>query len=88
MKYKAFLFDADGTIINSIADLRDAANYALRTFGLPEHNTGAYQYFVGSGARKLIERSVPAGTPSELIDQVYALYSEYYPCLLYTSRCV
>ena len=76
---KAFLFDADGTIINSSEDLHDAANYVLRTFGFPEHDTDAYRYFVGNGARKLIARAFPAGTPAQILDKAYALYSAYYP---------
>ncbi len=79
MKIKAIIFDLDGTVVNSLEDLKDAANYSLRAFGYPEHDENAYKYFVGNGARKLIERAVPKGTSRDDTDKVFALYSEYYP---------
>ena len=57
--YQTYLFDLDGTIINSLEDLADACNYVLREAGLPEHPVEAYRYFVGNGAYKLAERMLP-----------------------------
>ena len=44
---KAVLCDLDGTLVNSLCDLADAANYALETQGYPTHETNKYKYFVG-----------------------------------------
>lgn len=55
------IFDLDGTLIDSLGDLADACNAVLRARGLPEHEAQAYQYFVGDGVGKLIERMLPEG---------------------------
>ncbi|MGI6279567.1 MAG: HAD family hydrolase [Acutalibacteraceae bacterium] len=56
---KAVLFDLDGTLINSLDDLADSANYVLNRSGYPTHGTEKYKYFVGNGIPKLIERILP-----------------------------
>lgn len=62
---KLVIFDLDGTLLNTIADLGSAVNYALRSHGLAEHPLSAYNYMVGNGVRKLIERAAPDVTPEE-----------------------
>ena len=52
---KAVLFDLDGTLTNTIDDIADSMNYALRLYGLPEHPVDAYKIMVGDGARKLAD---------------------------------
>ena len=59
MKYKAVIFDLDGTLVNSIADLSDSVNIMLKEYGYPEHDEDEYKYFVGNGSRKLVERALP-----------------------------
>ena len=54
-----FIFDLDGTLINSIADLGTATNYALRLNGYPEHELSKYNMLVGNGVSKLIEHVLP-----------------------------
>jgi phosphoglycolate phosphatase len=78
MKYSAAIFDMDGTILNTLDDLADAANYALSANGMPVRTTDEVRCFVGNGVRKLIERAVPAGTDVSGIDKVYADFSSYY----------
>ena len=72
------IFDLDGTILNTLDDLADAANYALRRRGFPPRTTDEVRRFVGNGIRLLIERSVPAGTAPEEIQQVYDAFNTYY----------
>ena len=60
MNFKGILFDLDGTLIDSLADLADAVNATLRTHGLPEHGYDAYRYFIGEGVELLIHRALPA----------------------------
>lgn len=78
MKYKAVIFDMDGTILNTLEDLKNATNYSLRQFGMPERSLEEVRMFVGNGIRKLVERAVPAGTPREKIDQILDVFLEYY----------
>ncbi len=59
MKYKAVLFDLDGTLLNTLDDLADSMNDVLRHFGFPAHPVPAYKYFVGDGLEKLVYRAVP-----------------------------
>lgn len=56
---KLVIFDLDGTLLNTIADLAMATNQALQYFGYPVHETDAYRFFVGNGINKLFERTLP-----------------------------
>lgn len=78
MKYKAILFDMDGTVLNTLDDLADATNVALQKNGCPLRTTDEVRQFVGNGIRKLIERAVPAGTADEKMEQVYTDFTAYY----------
>lgn len=53
------IFDLDGTLLNSLEDLKDSTNFALREFGYPERSLEEIRKFVGNGVKKLIERAVP-----------------------------
>lgn len=59
MKFKAVIFDLDGTLLNTLHDIAGAVNYALRNLDLPEHSLEEYKYFIGEGVEKLCERSLP-----------------------------
>lgn len=56
---KLAIFDLDGTLLNTIADLAAATNHALSHFNYPTHETEEYKYFVGNGINKLFERALP-----------------------------
>ena len=62
---KLVIFDLDGTVCNTIDDLADATNYAMRTLGHPTYDVQAYKYFVGNGIPKLIYRALPEECRSE-----------------------
>ena len=64
MHLRAALFDLDGTLLDSLADIATAMNHALALQGLPGHPLPAYQRFVGEGVRVLVQRAVPAGRES------------------------
>lgn len=73
------IFDLDGTLINSITDLADATNYALRECGFPEHPVEKYNYFVGDGLNNLILRAIPECHHNDkTITKIKCLFSEYY----------
>ncbi|MBP8645986.1 MAG: HAD family hydrolase [Syntrophobacteraceae bacterium] len=59
MKYKAVLFDLDGTLLDTIRDLAESMNEVLREMGLGPHSTEAYKYFVGDGMMRLVLRALP-----------------------------
>jgi phosphoglycolate phosphatase len=61
MNFRAVLFDLDGTLLNTLDDLADAANFALRRLGFPEHPAESYKYFIGDGIENLVRRAVPEG---------------------------
>ena len=64
-KYKLIVFDLDGTLINSVADLASATNYALAYYGLPQHPVDSYRYFVGNGVNILFLRALPESKRTE-----------------------
>lgn len=69
------LFDLDGTLLDTLGDLTDATNYALRTHGYPERSILEIRRFVGNGAANQMRLSVPEGAPYE---PVLATYKPYY----------
>ena len=78
MRYKAVIFDMDGTILDTLADLYASVNAAMRWAGAPERTVDEVRRFVGNGAYKLIERSLPAGTPVKRVQEVLSFYKPYY----------
>lgn len=78
MAYKLAIFDLDGTILDTLEDLADAANYALGEHGYPGRTIEEVRRFVGNGIRKLIERAVPDGLTEGEIDGVHKTFSYYY----------
>jgi phosphoglycolate phosphatase len=69
MTYKAAIFDLDGTLVNSLSDLTDATNYALKKFGQPGHKAEKIKKMIGEGTRTLISRALP-NNQQQLIEQV------------------
>lgn len=57
MMYKAVIFDLDGTLLDTLKDLYNSVNHALRTFGFPERTIDEVRRFIGNGVKKLMERS-------------------------------
>ncbi len=61
MKYKAVIFDLDGTLVDSVADIANAANSALRARGFAERGVDEYRLFIGGGAEEMIKKALPQG---------------------------
>ena len=70
MKYNYVFFDMDGTVLNTLDDLRDAVNHVLSLHGMPDVSPEQIAHFLGNGAGHLIECSVPKGTPEELTAEI------------------
>ena len=62
---KLVIFDLDGTLLNTIADLAHSTNYALNKLGYPTHEIEKYNFMVGNGINKLFERALPEGEKTE-----------------------
>ena len=76
---KLVIWDLDGTLLNTIADLARSTNYALRENGFPEHEVSAYNFFVGNGINKLFERALPEGARDETnIRRIRGAFLPYY----------
>lgn len=76
--YTCVIFDLDGTLLNTLDDLAEAGNHALRMLGLPTHGTEAYKSFIGNGIPNLIRRMLPENSDEALQSETLRLFSEYY----------
>lgn len=76
--YNTYIFDLDGTLLSTLADLAASCNYALRTNGMPEHTEDDVRRFVGNGVKKLMERAVPNGLQNPLFDKAFADFRQHY----------
>jgi len=75
------IFDLDGTLLNTIADLGKACNYALGEMGFPVHELDSYPFMVGNGVMRLIERALPAGNRGKAtVDAVSKYFFDFYGC--------
>ena len=77
-KYETVVFDLDGTLLNTLEDLADATNYALRTMQMPERTIVEVRAFVGNGVRRLMELSVPGGFDNPKFEETFAVFKKYY----------
>ena len=78
MRYQTYIFDLDGTLLDTLGDLAASVNFALRTHGMPEHSLDEVCQFVGNGVRKLMERAVPDGAENPLFEETFATFRQYY----------
>ena len=74
---KLVIFDLDGTLLDTIADLAAAANYALQQLGYPTHPVDTIRTYVGNGINKLLERSLPEAERNE--ENVVRMRSHFVP---------
>ena len=74
------IFDLDGTLLNTIADLAAGVNHTLDALGLPQHTIDEYTLMVGNGMRKLVMRALPQNlaTDDAFVDSTLAQFLEYY----------
>lgn len=76
---KLVIFDLDGTLLNTITDLGQAANYALAQNGYATHHLSSYPHFVGNGITRLIERVLPAEDRNEaVVEHLREDFMRYY----------
>jgi phosphoglycolate phosphatase len=78
MSYQTFIFDLDGTLLDTLGDLAASVNYALRTHDMPEHSIDDVRRFVGNGVRKLMQRAVPDGETNPTFEATFATFRQHY----------
>ena len=77
-QYDTYIFDLDGTLLDTLDDLAAAVNYALRQHGMPEHTREEVRQMVGNGVRLLMVRAVPNGDSNPLFEAAFKIFREYY----------
>ncbi len=87
MTYNTIIFDLDGTLLNTLDDLRDSVNYALNKYGYPTRNLEEIRSFVGNGASILIKRAVPTGTSPEDITKCFQVFHDHYDTNMFNKTC-
>ncbi len=78
LKYKAILWDLDGTLLNTIEDITDSTNYALMRFGFPIRTIQEIKSFVGNGLLREMELAVPDGQSNPKFSEVYRVFRKHY----------
>ena len=78
MKFEAVVFDLDGTLTDTLTDLKNSVNFALGEMHFPERSLDEVRQFVGNGVRRLIYLSVPENTPDEISEQCLSIFKEHY----------
>ncbi len=78
MKYSLAIFDMDGTILNTLEDLKDSLNFALTQNGLPTRTLEETRRFVGNGIRRLVELGVPENSSKGTTEKVFECFNEHY----------
>lgn len=75
---QAFIFDLDGTLLDTLGDLAASVNYALQTCGMPQHCIDDVRRFVGNGVRLLMERAVPDGAANPRFEEAFTTFRQHY----------
>ena len=78
MKYNTYIFDLDGTILDTLLDLANAVNFAMRAKGFPERTTDEVRNFIGNGIKVLIKRAVPENTSEDDYAETLEIFTKYY----------
>lgn len=78
MKYNTVIFDLDGTLLNTLEDLGDSVNYALKSFGYPERTYEEIRCFIGNGIKNLMFKAVPKETDEETTLKCLQAFKEHY----------
>ncbi len=76
--YSLVIFDLDGTLLDTLDDLFNSVNFALRSFSFPERTKDEVRSFIGNGVKKLMERSTPNGTDEKTNESCLNVFREHY----------
>ena len=81
-KYKAVIFDLDGTLLDTLDDLADAVNHTLGEFNYPQRTKADIRRFLGNGIERLAKQVLPENVTENEFRHVFGVYKEYY-----TAHC-
>ncbi len=76
--YDIYVFDLDGTLLDTLDDLTNSVNAALQHVGLSTHSRDAVRGFVGNGVHLLMERAIPGGTTHPQFEEAYDYFRHHY----------
>ncbi len=85
MKKDVIIFDLDGTLLNTLEDLADSTNFALRSMGYPERTPDEIREFVGNGVSKLIERAIAGGLDNPDFEKCLEVFKKNYSENMYNK---
>lgn len=77
-EYDTYIFDLDGTLLDTLMDLAASCNYALQQHGMAQRTIDEVRMFVGNGVKKLMERAIPDGLANPQFDDVYQCFRQHY----------
>ena len=72
------IFDMDGTLLDTLEDLRDSVNFALEKYKYPKRTIEEIRNFVGNGVKVLVDKALPGGTENEDFDDVFKTFKSHY----------
>lgn len=78
MKYKAIIFDLDGTLLNTLDDLAGSVNFALENCGYPKRSVDEVRRFIGNGVIRLMQRATPDGLTDEEQEKCFRVFRSHY----------
>lgn len=78
MTYNTFIFDLDGTLLDTLGDLAASVNYALAAHGMAQHTVDEVRLMVGNGVRLLMERAMADGDRNPLFEDTFATFRRHY----------
>lgn len=76
--FDTYVFDLDGTLLDTLNDLAVSCNYSLRASGMPERKVEEVRMMLGDGMRKLMERAIPDGLSNPLYEKTFTRFREHY----------
>lgn len=79
------IFDLDGTLLNTLEDLKDSTNFALKQHGYSQKSLSQIRSFVGNGVKKLIERSIPQGYDNPDFEDCLKVFKDHYSQNMYNK---
>lgn len=77
-KKDTVVFDLDGTLLDTLEDLKNSVNYAMTQCGYPEHTLDEVRRYVGNGILLLMQRAIPGGKDDPNFDKAFTLFKEHY----------
>lgn len=85
MKYNTVILDLDGTLLDTLEDLKNSVNYTLTRYNYPTRTLAEVRSFIGNGVKVLLTRSFPAQTSERMIDEALLIFREHYSVHMYDN---